>query len=405
MTMFSKLSRALWVLAAMALVRPALADEVHYGKADLDQMLAPIALYPDSVLSHVLIAATYPLDVAQAARWSRAHPDLQGEDAVDAVEGRAWDPSVKALVAFPEILARMDDDLDWTERLGEAFLDDQGEVMDRVQFLRARAYDEGHLDSMDQVHVIREREVIYIEPAVTEVLYVPYYDPWFVYGSWWWPDYPPYCWHRWGGRPVSYYGPGFYWGVGFRVAPTFYFSSFQWQQRQVVVVHDHRRPMYSGRDAAHFDDVQAWRHEPDRVRGMHYRRDRGFRPPDHEAGPRGDTRRDAPIERHERRREPLDERVEHNNWRQEERRELRREPPEPRHVQPGERASRREERGFREAPANRAPSREPVEDRAETQGRGPAVREDRGGENRGRDTHGTQDNGQGRGRPQRQQNR
>src|SRR5690606_12981568 len=96
-----------------------------FNRAELDQMLAPIALYPDTVLSHVLIAATYPLEVVQADRWTRANTRYTGQSAVNAVEDQDWDPSVKALVAFPEILRRMSDDLDWTQRLGDAFLVDE----------------------------------------------------------------------------------------------------------------------------------------------------------------------------------------------------------------------------------------------------------------------------------------
>lgn len=250
-------------LALSAPMTPAAAGD-RYGPAELDRLLAPIALYPDSVLSHVLIAATYPLEVVQAARWSRAHPELSGEDAVDTVEDEDWDPSVKALVAFPEVLARMDEDLDWTEQLGAAFLAQEGDVMDRVQVLRTHAYEAGRLDSLEHVRVIREREYIYIEPAVRHLVFVPYYDPWYVYGSWWWPEYPPYCWRTWGGHAVGYYRPGFHWGVGFRLAPTFYFTSFHWPARYVVVTHDYRRsrPIYSGRDVPrHESDVRRWRHD------------------------------------------------------------------------------------------------------------------------------------------------
>lgn len=239
--------------------QPALA---RFERAELEQMLAPIALYPDSVLSHVLIAATYPDQVWEAARWSRRHPDLEGEAAVDAVEDYDWDPSVKALAAFPDILARMDEDPDWTERLGDAFLDQEGEVMDSVQVLRDRAYDAGRLDSLEYVRVIREREYIYIEPAVRTVVYIPYYDPWFVYGTWGWPSYPPYCWRTWRGHPAAYYPYGFHWGVGFRIAPSFYFTSFYWPQRYVVVAQPRPnwRPLYSGRDAGvRHEEVRHWR--------------------------------------------------------------------------------------------------------------------------------------------------
>src|SRR5688572_20476157 len=113
-------------------------DRVPFRQEELDQMLAPIALYPDSLLSQVLMASTYPLEVVQASRWSRANPRLKGQDAVRAVEGMDWDPSVKSLVAFPQVLTAMDQKLEWTERLGEAFLAQQSDVMDTVQNLRRR---------------------------------------------------------------------------------------------------------------------------------------------------------------------------------------------------------------------------------------------------------------------------
>ncbi len=234
-------------LAAGAASRPA----TPFTDAELDQMLAPIALYPDAVLSHVLIAATVPGEVEAAAAWSRRHPDLSGQAAVNAVESKDWDPSVKALVAFPDVLERMDDDPQWTEELGEAFLDQEADVMDRVQYLRDRADAEGTLGSVEHVRVVREREYIYLEPAVSSVVYVPYYNPWVVYGSWWWPHYPPHHWAFWGGYPVRhYYGSVFHWGLGFRLGPSYYYSRFNWHDRHVVVTRPHRNyqptPGYSG---------------------------------------------------------------------------------------------------------------------------------------------------------------
>lgn len=251
------------VALALAPVLFAPSAQAHFERGELEQMLAPIALYPDTVLSHVLIAATYPDEVADAARWSRRHPQLHGEAAVDAVADYDWDPSVKALAAFPEVLARMDEDPDWTERLGEAFLHQEADVMDSVQTLRDHAYDSGRLGSLEHVRVVREREYIYIEPRARHVVYVPYYDPWYVYGNWWWPSYPPYCWRTWGGHPASYYQSGFYWGVGFRIAPTFYFTSFHWPERYVVVTHRDAnwRPIYSGRDVPRHRDVRHWRED------------------------------------------------------------------------------------------------------------------------------------------------
>lgn len=286
-----KLISVVALALAPALFLAAPPAQASFARAELEQMLAPIALYPDSILSHVLIAATYPDEVEEAARWSRRHPDLEGEAAVDAVEDRDWDPSVKALVAFPEILARMDEDMDWTERLGDAFLDQEGEVMDSVQTLRDRAYDAGRLESLEHVRVIREREYIYIEPAVRHVVYIPYYDPWFVYGTWWRPSYPPYCWRTWRGHAVSYYPRGFHWGVGLHLSPTFYFTSFHWPARHVVVTHRHGddRPLYSGRDVARHDNVRHWRQERQERQQQQQRVERR----DHAAGHRGSGARAA----------------------------------------------------------------------------------------------------------------
>src|SRR4051794_36329778 len=110
-----------------------------YSQPELDALLAPIALYPDSLLSQILVAATYPQDVAEAAAWSRANPRLSGDDAVRAVEDEPWDPSVKALTAFPEILSRMAESPQWTGDMGQAFLEQEPYVMDTVQELRRRA--------------------------------------------------------------------------------------------------------------------------------------------------------------------------------------------------------------------------------------------------------------------------
>src|SRR5216117_1870673 len=146
------------------------------AQPELDQMLAPIALYPDSLLTQILMAPTYPLEVVEAARWSRANPSLKGDQAVQAVTQNSWDPSVKSLVAFPQILQMMDEKLDWTERLGDAFLAQQTQVMDTVQNLRQKAYEAGNLKSTDQVRVDQQGQTIVVEPARPDVIYVPYYD-------------------------------------------------------------------------------------------------------------------------------------------------------------------------------------------------------------------------------------
>lgn len=254
------------------------ADDRHgFSQAELDQMLAPVALYPDTVLSHVLIAATYPLEVVQAARWSRNNPGLKGEQAVAAVERKDWDPSVKALVAFPKLLRRMDDDLEWTQRLGDAFLMQEDQVVDTIQYLRSDAYAGGHLRSNEHVQVIREKKYIYIEPASPRVVYVPYYDPRVVYVNWRWSSYPPVYWRH---PPKYRTSVSFYWGSGYRIAPKFYFSSFHWSRRQVVSVHHHhhhhyhppRRHFRSAREVARFEHARHWKHNPRHRRGVSYRK-------------------------------------------------------------------------------------------------------------------------------------
>ncbi len=192
-------------------VNPASAaqEDMIYKAEELDQMLAPIALYPDSLLAQVLMAATYPADVVEAAKWSTAHADMKGDEAVTAVEAQAWDPSVKSLVAFPQVLATMQQDADWVQNVGDAFLAQPEDVMDAVQRLRAAAQKQGNLESNEQQTVTVEaatqtqqtdaatqppptqQSVIVIEPANPQLVYVPAYNPTVVYGSWWYPRYPP----------------------------------------------------------------------------------------------------------------------------------------------------------------------------------------------------------------------
>lgn len=169
----------------------------------LDSLLAPVALYPDQLLVQTLMAATYPLDVVSAARFVTASKDLQGEALTTAVAGQNWDPSVQSLTAYPQVLLMMNDKLDWTQELGDAFLTDEKRVMDTVQVLRKKAYEAGNLTTSEQQQVIVEKEVIIIQPAKTEVVYVPTYNPTVVYGTWWAPTYPPYYYPP----PPAYYPP------------------------------------------------------------------------------------------------------------------------------------------------------------------------------------------------------
>lgn len=246
------------------------ATQASFSEAQLDSLLAPIALYPDTVLSHVLIAATYPLEVIEADRWARTNSRLKGDDAVNAVDNKDWDPSVKALVAFPDILQRMSEDLDWTQQLGDAFLASEERVMDSIQKLRNRAYASGNLDKVEHVRVIREEKTIVIEPSVERIVYVPAYDTRVVYGNWWWADYPPHYWHY----PSSYvFVSGFYWGTRVHIGPRFYFSGVHWHDRRVVVIdrhHHHGHRFYDSRSVVRHHNAKHWHHNPVHRRGVAY---------------------------------------------------------------------------------------------------------------------------------------
>ena len=165
------------------------------SQQDLDQLLAPIALYPDALIAQMLMAATYPLEVVEASRWANANPNVKGPALEDAMASQSWDPSVKGLVSLPQVLQHMNDNLAWTQKLGDAFLVDQHAVMATVQSLRAKANAAGNLKSTPQQTVTtetQENQTVYvIASPQPEVVYVPTYNPYTVYGTWWYP-YPPY---------------------------------------------------------------------------------------------------------------------------------------------------------------------------------------------------------------------
>ncbi len=180
-------------------------------------MLAPIALYPDSLLAQVLVAATYPEQVVEADRWVKENQGLSGDQLNAALDKMDWDLSVKALAPFPQVLAMMDKQLDWTTKLGEAFLAQQSDVMASIQGMRSKAYAQGNLKTTEQQKVVVAGQDIEIEPANSDVVYVPYYDPMTVYGDWWWPGYLPYAFFPFWG-PFLAWGP-FGFGAGIGVGP------------------------------------------------------------------------------------------------------------------------------------------------------------------------------------------
>jgi hypothetical protein len=160
---------------------------------EIDQLMAPIALYPDSLLAQTLAASTYPLEIVQAARLVQQNKELKGEKLMAAAKDKEWEPSVKAMLEFPEVLLMMSEKLEWTEKLGNAFLSQQKDVMASVQRLRKKAQESGNLKTTKEQKVIvdEQTKVIVIQPASPEVVYVPTYNATVVYGVWAYPAYPP----------------------------------------------------------------------------------------------------------------------------------------------------------------------------------------------------------------------
>jgi len=282
-------------------------NTARYDREALDAMVAPIALYPDPLLSQVLMAATYPREVEEAAQWSRARPGLSGDAAVRSSEGWDWDPSVRSLLAFPQVLDTMSRYPRWTEDLGDAFLAQPEDVMDTVQHLRRRAYNKGTLRSTDLARVVDTGREILIEPAAPQVVYVPHYDPRVVFGTWWWPSRAPVYWSRWPGYVDA---PGrvsiVHWGPGIGVSSGFFFGGFVWPRREVRVVNvntyyytrkvvverpvvverqvEIHRPPVTSSSSARDASPGIWRHDASRRRG-----------PDSNDSPRSAGRREPPA--------------------------------------------------------------------------------------------------------------
>lgn len=205
-----------------------------FSHEELDQMLAPIALYPDSLLAQVLVAAAYPVEVVQADRWVKQNRSLKGEQLNAALDKMGWDLSVKALVPFPEVLAMMSEQLDWTSKLGEAFVAQQADVMQTVQKLRGRARNQGNLKTTREQKVVVQDQAIVIEPANPTVVYVPTYNPAVVYGSWWAPAYPPYAYYP-AGAAFAAGAFGFAAGVAVGAAWNNGWGSWNWGHNDVNV--------------------------------------------------------------------------------------------------------------------------------------------------------------------------
>ena len=186
----------------------------------LRRLVAPIAMYPDSLVAQILAASSFPEQIVEADRWLQAHPDLKGDALAQAADTQPWDPSVKALTAFPSVLGNMDKNLSWTSSLGDAYYNQQQAVMDAIQVMRQKAQQAGTLKSTPQQTVQTQGSTIIVEPAAPDVVYVPAYDPWVVYG------YPIDPWPFWYPYPGIWFdGPYLSFGIGFGIG---FFGGFGW---------------------------------------------------------------------------------------------------------------------------------------------------------------------------------
>ncbi|WP_296331842.1 DUF3300 domain-containing protein [Reyranella sp.] len=249
-----------------------------FSPAELDQILAPIALYDDALLSQVLMAATYPLEIVEAARWQQANPGPTGDAAVAAVADKTWDVSVKSLVAFPSVLKQMNEHLDWTQKLGDALLGQQADVAASIQRLRAKAAAAGTLKTGagPQYTVSTETqgsETVYaIAQSNPQVVYVPSYDPNTAYGAWSQPAYPPTYWPL-GGALLR----GLVWGAGIAAAGALFggwrwgYGSGGWGNSYTTVNVNRAVNIDRNFNRNNIGAGDRWQHQVDHRRGVAYR--------------------------------------------------------------------------------------------------------------------------------------
>ncbi|WP_321947460.1 DUF3300 domain-containing protein [Paraburkholderia sp. J10-1] len=197
-----------------------LSTAIQRSPEELQQLVAPIALYPDTLVAQILAAATHLAEVVSANRWMQAHAQLKSDALAAQVDQQYWDPSVKALTEFPAVLSNMDEDVVWTSSLGDAYLSQPQQVMAAIQALRQRALAAGNLQANAQQTVTSEGDLISIAPAAPDVVYVPEYDPSLVYGA------PLAAWPGWYPYTSLYLGgPGIVFGSGFALG---YFGGYGW---------------------------------------------------------------------------------------------------------------------------------------------------------------------------------
>jgi Protein of unknown function (DUF3300) len=258
-------------LAMVALPAQAQTERKPFSPEELDQMLAPIALYSDALLSQVLMASTYPLEIVEAARWSQANASLKGDAAVTAVAEKSWDVSVKSLVAFPPVLSQLNEHLDWTQKLGDALIGQEQDVAASIQRLRAKAAEAGSLKSGKEQTVTTQsqgtQQIIAIEPADPQVVYVPTYDPNTAYGQWSNPGYPP-TYYPTGGALLS----GLTWGLGFAAARAM-FGGWNWGGGGGYMNINASRAVNIDRNfnRANVGTGNRWQHDVNHRKGVAYR--------------------------------------------------------------------------------------------------------------------------------------
>jgi hypothetical protein len=222
---------------------PAAPNAQPLKPAELDQLVAPIALYPDPLLAQVLMAAAYPLDIVQAERWLEANKNLKGDALKAAVDKQPWDDSIKSLVATPDVLQLMSSKLDWTQKLGDAVVAQQADVMDAIQRLRTKAQANNKLQSTKEqkvsVQQVNNRQYIAIEPTDPEMMYVPYYDPGVVYGDWPYPEYPAEYWPAPGYIGAGLLATGVAFGAGYALGRwhggNYWGGNFNWNNNNINV--------------------------------------------------------------------------------------------------------------------------------------------------------------------------
>jgi len=253
------------VTAALAAGKPA---PKAFTQQDFDELLAPIALYPDALLAQILMASTYPLEVVEAARWQKANSTLKDKALEEALKKQTWDDSVKALAAVPQVLTMMNEKLDWTTKLGDAFLADQEKVLKTAQALRKKADEAGNLKSSKEMVVKKETEnnvqVIKIENPTPETVYVPTYNPATAYGTWWYAAPPPYY----------YYPPGYvYGGAGLAFASGVFWGAaiaggIGWNNNDINI---NRNTNINTGDRNNIQGGDKWKHNSEHRKGASYR--------------------------------------------------------------------------------------------------------------------------------------